>query len=73
MPPSEDMAVTHTPPRPDGSAASVTVPVIVPPSTSTASTSAVVAPAETVTGLTVVWGASGELVEPPHVGSNSTV
>jgi hypothetical protein len=39
----------------------------------TASTLAVVAPAETVTGLEVSSGASGELVEPPHVGSNSTL
>jgi hypothetical protein len=39
----------------------------------TASTLAVVVPAETVTGLEVSSGASGELAEPPQVGSNSTL
>ena len=51
----------------------VVVVAVVPVWTSTESTLSVVAPAVTVTGLEISWGPSGEAVEPPQVGSKSTL
>jgi hypothetical protein len=80
MPPSEDVAETHTSLRPLGLKVSVTVPEIDPGNSNDASIAGVVLPEETVTCVAPLsmteleyhWGTSGDVTVLLQVGSKNT-